>query len=128
MLSLRARHLLRGEQLVVVLGQALRTTAMWQAGSNFTHMVSTRKARGHVLVTEGVYRYSRHPSYCGWYWWCVGTQVLLCNPVCAAGYAWVSWRFFDGRVRREEAMLLQFFGNDYAEYRERTPVGIPFIR
>lgn len=29
----------------------------------------------HQLVTRGVYRFLRHPSYFGWFWWSLGTQV-----------------------------------------------------
>lgn len=43
--------------------------------------------------------YLRHPSYFGWFWWVVGTQVLLWNPLCLVGYAYVSWKFFDQRIR-----------------------------
>ena len=28
-------------------------------------------------------RWIRHPAYCGWLIWSVGTQVLLVNPICA---------------------------------------------
>lgn len=28
----------------------------------------------------------------------------------------------------EEQLLVVFFGNDYIRYREKTPVGIPFIK
>lgn len=79
--------------LLVVGGQVLRTLAMWTAGRNFTHMIADYKTSGHELVTHGVYRcapggkdsarlmltrprrYLRHPSYCGWFYWSVGTQV-----------------------------------------------------
>lgn len=119
---------------MAVVGQFFRTTAMYTAGSNFTHMVASKKKPDHALITHGVYRYadvlealqqekmrvylhvrlfflcriglitlcgrlptgkekctflyfvalcsiSRHPSYMGWFWWSIGTQLLLCNPV-----------------------------------------------
>lgn len=28
--------------------------------------------------------FSRHPSYMGWFWWSIGTQLLLCNPIVCA--------------------------------------------
>lgn len=40
----------------------------------------------------------RHPSYAGWFWWSVGTQVLLGNPVCTIAYAAVSFLFFRNRI------------------------------
>jgi len=55
-------------------------------------------------------------------------QVLLCNPVCALAYAWVSWKFFASRIEYEEGTLRRFYPQQYPEYCRRTVVGIPFIR
>ena len=38
-------------------GQALRSMAMIQASTNFSHMVAHNKVVGHRLVKEGVYAY-----------------------------------------------------------------------
>lgn len=48
---------------------------MITAGTSFTHLISYDKRRDHRLVTRGVYSLFRHPSYVGWFWWSVGTQV-----------------------------------------------------
>lgn len=74
-----------------------------------------------------VYSYLRHPSYFGWFYWSVGTQLILCNPLCIIAYAIVSWKFFDGRIPFEENTLVKFYGNEYREYARKTPIGIPFI-
>lgn len=90
--------LLLGLGLVVV-GQTTRTMAMVHAGSNFNHLVQSRKKQGHVLVTGGIYAWLRHPSYFGFFWWGLGTQLALGNIVCLAGYAVVLWRFFRRRIQ-----------------------------
>ncbi|KAL9098392.1 MAG: hypothetical protein Q9163_005942, partial [Psora crenata] len=94
---LHAPWLLLGFVFLLV-GQAVRTAAMAHAGSNFNHLVQSRKRVGHVLVTDGVYAYLRHPSYFGFFWWGLGTQVVLGNWVCLAGYTVVLWRFFARRI------------------------------
>ena len=120
---------------------------MAQAGSNFNHLVQMRRKQGHELVTDGIYAWLRHPSYFGFWWWGLGTQVVLGNWACLVGYAVVLWRFFSGRIESElflgfgvwiggsadsgvgeEELLINFFGGDYVRYRARTRVGIPFIR
>jgi protein-S-isoprenylcysteine O-methyltransferase len=113
---------------LVVGGQALRTAAMWTAGGHFTHLVAESRREGHKLVTAGVYARLRHPAYTGWFWWSVGTQLLLCNPLCVAAYAAASWLFFAERIPREEAHLRGFFGQAYDDYAARTYVLIPLLR
>ena len=83
----------------IVLGQVVRSVAMIQAGTNFNHIVQTSKAKSHQLVTHGVYGYLRHPSYFGFFWWGLGTQLMLGNIVCFLGYAVVLWRFFSRRIQ-----------------------------
>ena len=58
-----------------IAGELLRKGAMLTAWSNFTHLVRERRVEGHKLVTHGVYSLCRHPSYAGWFWWSIGTQV-----------------------------------------------------
>ncbi|KAJ5703363.1 hypothetical protein N7493_011752 [Penicillium malachiteum] len=113
---------------LTVLGQTVRSFAMAQAASNFNHHVQSEHRQGHVLVTHGLYRHLRHPSYFGFFWWGLGTQLVLGNVVCFFGYFFVLWKFFDTRIKREEAFLVRFFGADYVQYRQATPVGIPGIR
>ncbi|KAH8805580.1 Isoprenylcysteine carboxyl methyltransferase family-domain-containing protein [Xylogone sp. PMI_703] len=112
---------------LVVLGQSIRSIAMIQAGSNFNHIVQRRKAQTHKLVTTGIYHYLRHPSYFGFFWWGLGTQLVLGNPVCFLAYTTVLWRFFSRRIKGEEELLIHFFGDEYVKYRDRTVVGIPMI-
>ena len=113
--------------VMVICGEALRKAAMITAGSNFTHIVQQRKRDHHELVTSGVYGLFRHPSYVGWFYWSIGTQILLCNPVCLVGYAVASWMFFRERIEEEEQSLILFFGEDYIDYKKRVGTGIPFL-
>jgi len=57
-------------------GEMLRKSAIWTARDNFTHLVQQEKAQTHILVTHGVYSWFRHPSYVGWFYWSIGTQVM----------------------------------------------------
>jgi protein-S-isoprenylcysteine O-methyltransferase len=112
---------------MVIFGEALRKVAMITAGTNFTHLVQYRKRDGHELVTSGVYSMFRHPSYVGWFYWSIGTQVVLCNPVCLVGYSIASWMFFKERIEDEEESLVLFFGEKYIDFKKRVGTGIPFI-
>uniref|UniRef100_A0A914WG30 Protein-S-isoprenylcysteine O-methyltransferase n=1 Tax=Plectus sambesii TaxID=2011161 RepID=A0A914WG30_9BILA len=113
--------------LICTVGEILRKGAMLTARSNFTHLISTRKRNDHELITHGLYSLFRHPSYVGWFWWSIGTQIALVNPLCVVAYAVVSWRFFNERIYDEELYLINFFRDDYVHYQQRVPVGLPFI-
>lgn len=114
--------------LLIILGQTIRAIAMIQAGRNFSHLVAHTKRTEHQLVTSGLYSVLRHPSYFGYFWWAIGTQLACGNVVCLAGYAGVLWLFFSRRIEGEEELLVKFFGQEYVGFRERTWVGIPGIR
>ncbi|OCK82689.1 prenyl cysteine carboxyl methyltransferas-like protein Ste14 [Lepidopterella palustris CBS 459.81] len=113
---------------MIIIGQSVRTVAMAQAGTNFNHQVQSQRNEGHELVTSGLYGWLRHPAYFGFFWWGLGTQVVLGNMVSFVGYAGVLWYFFSTRIKHEEKHLVSFFGDEYVAYRARTRVWIPFIR
>ncbi|RVD85652.1 uncharacterized protein DFL_003965 [Arthrobotrys flagrans] len=114
--------------LLIFAGQLLRSLAMAHASTSFNHHVAYVKEVDHRLVTTGVYKWFRHPSYLGFWLWGLGTQVMMGNPVSFVGYAVVLWRFFRGRIYYEERYLVKFFGQRYIDYRNRTWVWIPFIK
>ncbi|KAL8723301.1 MAG: hypothetical protein Q9225_000353 [Loekoesia sp. 1 TL-2023] len=122
----RTAWLMLGFALLVI-GQGTRTLAMVHAATNFNHLIQFRKKEGHVLVTNGIYRWLRHPAYFGFFWWGLGTQIIMGNVGCLIGYAVVLWRFFKYRIEKEENLLIGFFGQDYVRYKNRTAVGIPLI-
>ncbi|KAM7455046.1 hypothetical protein BLSTO_04199 [Blastocystis sp. subtype 1] len=107
-------------------GGLLRACSEIQMKNNFNHMIQTEKTASHQLVTTGIYSYLRHPAYTGWFYFSIGTQVLLNNPFCSVAYAIASWYFFYVRIPIEEKYLLGFF-SDYEAYRSRTHIFIPFI-
>ncbi|XP_057460266.1 LOW QUALITY PROTEIN: protein-S-isoprenylcysteine O-methyltransferase B-like [Actinidia eriantha] len=114
--------------VMVVIGEIIRKMAIITAGRAFTHLIKIYHEEHHDLVTHGVYGYFRHPGYCGFLIWSIGTQVMLCNPVSTFAFAIVVWSFFAKRIPYEEYFLRQFFGSDYNEYAHRVPSGVPFVK
>ncbi|CAD0110150.1 unnamed protein product [Aureobasidium uvarum] len=108
---------------LVVMGQVVRSIAMAQAGVSFNHIPAKSKKNDHVLVTEGLYSYFRHPSYFGYFFFAVGTQIVVGNKICCVSYLIILWFFFKDRIN----YLVKFFGDDYRTYRQRVGTGIPFI-
>lgn len=109
-------------------GQAVRSWAMATAGSSFSHILQKQKQDDHVLVKHGIYGWFRHPSYFGFFWWALGTQMILLNPISFLLFAIILWRFFKARIASEEIYLVNFFGDEYVRYRGEVPTRIPFIK
>ena len=87
--------------VLVIMGQVIRSIAMAQAGVSFNHIPAKSKKNDHVLVTSGLYSYFRHPSYFGYYFFAVGTQVVVGNKVCFVSYTVILWYFFKDRITCE---------------------------
>ncbi|ORZ32253.1 protein-S-isoprenylcysteine O-methyltransferase [Catenaria anguillulae PL171] len=111
---------------LILVGQFMRSYSMIHAGTNFSHQIEYHKRRTHELVTSGPYALMRHPSYFAFYWWGIGSQLLLGNPVSLVGYALALTWFFKERIEYEEQLLVHFFGDEYIAYRKRVGVWIPF--
>lgn len=112
---------------LTLIAQLVRSLAMATAGESFNHLIQRSKKPNHKLITHGVYRYLRHPSYVGFYYWCIGCQLLLANYCHALLFSIVAWHFFARRIAYEEESLCLFFPDDYPRYVARTYSGIPFL-
>ncbi|XP_078171821.1 S-isoprenylcysteine O-methyltransferase [Carex rostrata] len=114
--------------VMIIIGEVIRKAAIVTAGRSFTHLIRIYYEEQHELITHGIYRIMRHPSYCGFFVWAIGTQFMLCNPISFIGFLLALWRFFSKRIPYEEFFLRQFFGRDYVEYARKVPSGLPFIK
>ena len=74
----------------------------------------------HRLISDGVYRHVRHPMYSAFWLWAVAQMLLLPNWV--AGFSGIVGfgTLFFLRVGREEAMMLDAFGEQYRTYMNKT--------
>jgi protein-S-isoprenylcysteine O-methyltransferase Ste14 len=96
-----------------------------ELGRNWSDSLEVREQ--HKLVTEGLYRYVRHPMYTAFFLWAVAQALLL--PNWFAGFAGLVGfgTLFLFRVGQEEQMMLETFGEDYRAYMQRTARLIPGI-
>lgn len=113
--------------LMALMGEVIRKLAMFTAGKNFSHLISSTKDPEHKLVTHGIYALMRHPSYAGWFYWAIGSQILMLNPICFILFCYASYTFFKDRIEYEELILVKFFQKDYIEYRKRVGTWMPIM-
>ena len=92
-------------------------------GRNWSVTLEVRE--DHALITEGVYKYVRHPMYSAFWLWAIAQAFLLPNWV--AGFAGILGfgTLYLLRVRHEEQMMRETFGDAYAEYERRTGRIVP---
>ncbi|KAH9999277.1 hypothetical protein BJV77DRAFT_959223 [Russula vinacea] len=99
------------------------------------------QGRLQLLACGGFPKKREPPTSDGWYlrvvetsilcwifYWALGTQLVLQNPLSFGVYFMLLMRFFSSRIRAEERALVSFFGDDYVSYRNQVGTGIPFIR
>jgi protein-S-isoprenylcysteine O-methyltransferase Ste14 len=104
-------------------GVALLFWGQRSAGKNFAPTLEMKD--DHQLVTHGAYRWVRHPVYLAFLLMIAGSGVLARNwfmeltGVLLIGFVMLL------RIPREEALLAERFGDQYAAYRKRTPLLIP---
>ena len=81
-----------------------------------------------VLVIDGPYRWIRHPMYSAFYLLHIAVFFLTANWF--IGLTWLAGLtiIIFLRVKREEKMLLERFGDQYVSYMERTGKFVPRIR
>lgn len=85
--------------VLTLLAMFLRILAFFTARSNFTHLVSYKKKKGHVLVTHGIYAFFRHPSYTGFYYYAIFSMIMIGNFVSAILFACMLSVFFNARIK-----------------------------
>lgn len=93
---------------------------------NFSVKLSIKEQQG--LVTDGPYHWTRHPMYVAFY--LLNTAAFLLTSNWFIGATWLAGLtiIIALRVRREEAMMIERFGEQYISYMKRTGRLIPLIR
>jgi protein-S-isoprenylcysteine O-methyltransferase Ste14 len=103
-------------------GGALRLWPVCVLGDRFSGLVAIQP--GHTLVTTGIYRVVRHPSYLGLLVGSIGWGLAFRSAV-GVLLALALVPPLLARIRAEERLLRAEFGAEYRAYCERTPRLIP---
>jgi len=114
------------------IGAAVFAGSLWlfrrthkDLGRNWSVTLEVREQ--HALVTNGVYSRVRHPMYSAFWLWALAQALLLPNWIAGpAGLVGFGTLFFL-RVGREEALMMETFGDEYRRYMARTSRILPGI-
>ena len=105
-------------------GGALRIWPIFVLGRRFSGLVAIQP--GHELVTDGIYRVIRHPSYLGMIILMLGWALAFRSGL-GVFLAALTVPPLLARIRSEETLLRSKFGSEYDAYRQRTSRLIPGI-
>ncbi len=104
-------------------GIALRIACHFQLAGGFSPYVELGKS--HRLVTNGLYRYVRHPMYVGSLMLFAGLPLILASPISwlMAALAGIAFVF---RIGKEERLLSKHLPG-YQDYMARTWRLLPYV-
>lgn len=116
--------------LVLVVGFVVKTQARKKlVAAGFASVKETaylQIVKDQKLVTDGLYKHIRHPVYSGdvlqKYGW-----VIMLSSLYGALFVTIGLGCYLVRIRNEEKMLVEAFGDEYRKYQETTKKLIPYI-
>ncbi len=109
---------------IMAAGLVLRVGSILWLGPMFTRLVQILP--GHRLVTNGPYRFVRHPSYSGLLLFFMGMGLAFGDWLSVAIMATIPLAGVLYRVKVEEQALLKAFGEEYRGYMGRVRGLLPF--
>lgn len=110
--------------VLTIIGLVIAIVARKTLADNWSADVELKK--DHKLITEGVYKYVRHPIYTGIILMGIGT-ILVMQTIYSIIFYLAMIIFLTYKLKKEEKLLLQHFPNDYPGYMKKTKALIPFI-
>jgi protein-S-isoprenylcysteine O-methyltransferase Ste14 len=108
-----------------LIGQFIRVMAIRTLGRFFT--ISVRLHEEHKVIQEGPYRYIRHPAYTGLYIINLGFVTLFGSVFAFGVFFLFGLPGLLYRIKVEEQMLTEQFGEEYLEYMRKTKRLVPFV-
>ena len=102
---------------LLVVGSIVRLWPVFVLGQRFSGLVAIQ--RDHRLVTTGIYRHIRNPSYLGLLVSSIGWALLFRSGV-GILIALLLLIPLVARIQSEERLLAEHFGAEYESYRART--------
>ena len=97
----------------------------WALGVQFDTTLHVRE--GHQLVSHGPYRWVRHPMYSALLLMGIGWLLLTANWFVGGGLIAGLLFIIISRVKKEENLMIETFGESYADYMQRKGRFLPRI-
>lgn len=110
---------------LAVLGILLRLWAVLTLRERYTRTLLVQD--DHVIERNGPYRIVRHPGYAGSLLCLNGIALASCSAATFVASLTATFVAYAYRVRVEDGMLVETFGDRYSTYRREVGALVPFI-
>ncbi|MBE9190705.1 isoprenylcysteine carboxylmethyltransferase family protein [Gloeocapsopsis crepidinum LEGE 06123] len=111
--------------ILMMSGLVIRYWAAQTLGKFYTRTLQI--VEGHQIIDIGLYSIIRHPGYLGVFVMTIGAGLAVSNWIVLLITTLTSFVSFDYRIRVEEEMLENTFGEDYKAYKEKTKKMISLV-
>jgi protein-S-isoprenylcysteine O-methyltransferase Ste14 len=111
--------------MCLVIGLWLFYRSHSDLGTNWSVTLEVREQ--HRLITQGIYRHIRHPMYLAIALYSIGQALVIPNWVAGPSNLIAFAILLALRLRAEERMMVEEFGDEYAAYSARTKRLIPGV-
>ena len=108
---------------------AIALWLLWRShhdlGKNWSPTLEIRE--GHTFISSGIYQKIRHPMYTAFWLWSAAQALILPNWIAGPGGIIAFGIIYILRVNQEEQMMIEWFGEDYRAYMQRTKRLVPYL-
>jgi protein-S-isoprenylcysteine O-methyltransferase Ste14 len=111
--------------IMTLFGIIIRIVAIKTLGRFYTRIL--KETPKHKLITDGIYKYLRHPGYLGNILVFIGLSITMSNYICLIIISIIDISTYNYRMIVEEKMLNELFGEEYKKYQEKSKKIIPLI-
>ncbi len=110
---------------VLLIGSILRALVVLRMGRHFS--IDPGVQPGQVLITDGIFRFIRHPAYAGSFLAYLGVAFSMGHPLTTTLMATIPNLGILYRIWVEERILDAVFGQEFRHYCLRSKRIIPFL-
>lgn len=109
---------------LTVIGLVVAIVARKALADNWSSNIDLKK--DHELITNGIYRFVRHPIYTGSVLMGIGSVIAEQSITVTVVYLGML-AFLIFKLKKEEELLMKHFPKEYPKYKKKTKALIPYI-
>lgn len=111
--------------VLVFIGVVICIVSRHALGKSWANANDYKTHTNQKLITDGIYRYVRHPIYLGVNLVLTGGEILVSSYLIVLLPLVYLWSY--NQAKKEEKLLYKDFGHEYENYKSKTYMFIPYI-